>query len=63
MTRAEFLKQFRKELKAFERYMAEKYPEVGDPADESANMGFGDWFEQYLAFDGDMCEQGKRGKQ
>lgn len=62
MNRKDFLAQMRKELKAFDTYMAEKYPEVGESGDVSEDMGFGDWFEQYLAFDEDMAEKGKRGK-
>lgn len=53
MNRKEFLAEMRRELDAFDAHFAKKYPTVGEPGDESSPMGFGDWFEQYLAFNED----------
>lgn len=58
ITRSEFVAQLKADIEAFDRYWAEKYPHLGEPGPDSkkpieqqGQLAFGDWFEQYLAFD------------
>ena len=57
MTRSEFIAELRKEVEAFDKYFAERYPLLGAPIDDKdkpedsrGELGYGDWFDQFLMF-------------
>lgn len=58
MTRAEFIAELRREIEAFDHEFEAHYPLLGDPSvpdhykpvNARGELGFRDWFEQFLAF-------------